>query len=194
MGRGPTMLISPRATLSRLGSSSSEMRRSHATDRGDAVVIGEDRVVPVGHRAELDHVEGPAVASDALLAEQDRAGRREAHGDGARHGDQRGRHRDEGQQDEVDEPLAAVGPALDRSTVMDRRGRPSTRRSPRRPSSSGTGIDLGEQRPDTGVVGHGVAHVAGPGLDVVDRQRMTDDRLEQARSARAGRRGCRRRG
>ena len=63
VGRGPTRLMSPRSTLTRFGSSSSEKRRSSAPDARDARIALVDRqpgahlLGAAHHRAQLQQVE-----------------------------------------------------------------------------------------------------------------------------------------
>ena len=82
-GRGPTSDMSPRSTLNSCGSSSIDVRRSHAAERRDARIVRdledgplrfvlrlERRLQALGvrhHRAELEHAEAPAVEAVALL-------------------------------------------------------------------------------------------------------------------------------
>ena len=74
VGRGPISDISPRSTLSRFGSSSSEVLRKKRADAGDTRIVhvdrqpGADVLGAVDHRAQLQHVERPSVQPSAALA------------------------------------------------------------------------------------------------------------------------------
>ena len=127
-GRGPTTLISPRSTFQNCGSSSSESLRRYrpiGVTRGSLRILnsapslsfwchqlGLARLGVDHHRAQLDDLELPAVATDPDLTEEDRTGRRQPvrdRGDGDdRDGDDQCHDRDR----DVEHPLGRGSPSV----------------------------------------------------------------------------------
>ncbi len=99
VGRGPMIDISPRTTFTRLGSSSSEVRRRSAPDARDPRVAlvdrqaGADELRAGDHRAQLVDVERLAVAADPALAVERVAGRLEPDRQAGERDERRGRRR-----------------------------------------------------------------------------------------------------
>ena len=109
-GRGPTRLMSPRNTLNSCGSSSIfDFRSQRPTARDARIGPGRDLPAPLGgvdhHRAKLVDRERSEVSAHARLAEQNRAGRIEPHGDRRHQQDRTDQHQPHARGRQIERPL-----------------------------------------------------------------------------------------
>jgi hypothetical protein len=139
-GRGPTIDISPRSTLNSCGSSSRLVLRMNLptlVTRSSSALIWRAALASalVAHRAELPDEDGLVVEAVAALAEEDRAGAVQLHGQGDQQHDRPGDQQAQAGDDQVlgalDPGLAGVGLAPDSSFSPPAAIREPRRRRPR---------------------------------------------------------------